>query len=51
MLDEHLLYTRIIGNNGHIETEPTFLGAVLIGIAFIAGMALLVYLAGLAGLL
>jgi len=46
----HLLFNEI-EHDGHLEEEPTLLGAVLIGIVFTAGMVLLVYLAGLAGLL
>ncbi|HXP70733.1 MAG TPA: hypothetical protein VOA88_15735 [Candidatus Dormibacteraeota bacterium] len=51
MLRTHLLYNDVIESDGRISKEPTLLGAILIGIAFIAGFALLVVLAGQAGLL
>ena len=44
MLDGNLLYSRVIGNDGRLRKEPTVLGAVLIGIALFAGVALILFL-------
>lgn len=40
-----LLYSNVIEDDGRIKKEPTLLGAVLIGIAFIVLISALVFLA------
>lgn len=45
MLAQSLIWSRTLGNDGHLESEPTFLGAVLIGIGFCAALAVIVFLA------
>lgn len=44
MIDSNILYSRVITPAGRIVKEPTVLGATLIGIAFLAGIAVLVFL-------
>lgn len=41
---DHVLYSRVLTPYGRIVKEPTVLGAVLIGAAFLAGIAALVFL-------
>ena len=45
MINTSLLWSRTIGNDGRLESEPTFLGALLIGIAFFVLISALVFLA------
>jgi hypothetical protein len=44
MLNEHLLWTRIIQNDGRLQKEPTFLGASLLFVAICAGFYALIFL-------
>jgi hypothetical protein len=44
MIDHNILWSRAIGFDGRIVKEPTVFGAALIGLAFFAGLALLIFL-------
>ena len=44
-ISEDLLYTRIIGNDGRIEKQETFLGALLATLVLAVGIVAIVFLA------
>jgi hypothetical protein len=44
MLRSNLLYTTMIESDGRLAKEPTFLGAVLIGIGLFAVFAFIIFL-------